>query len=118
MKVLILSLALFISQMNSSNAYLMISPSSIPFGSVKMGTQSSQMFYINNFGNDDELIYGCNGFGAFQCQLNCLGVLRHGGGCSGVVYFMPRDDRYESDTANIQTNRGSYSLFLQGQGVK
>ena len=116
MKTLILGLALLLAPITSANAYLSVSPGSIYFGSVKVGSQTGQSFWVTNYGNEDVRIYGCNVFGAFQCQLYCYGVLHRGESCNGMIYFRPAAERYEFDTAMIQTDRSFLSISVQGSG--
>jgi len=116
MKTLLLGLALFIAPITSANAYVTVNPSSIEFGSVKIGSQSTQMFNINNFGNEDVQIFGCMVFGAFQCQLNCFGSLHRGQSCSGMIFFRPQSEQYEFESAMINTNEGSLNLSVHGSG--
>ena len=117
MKKIILSLALYFAFTTAANAYLIVSPGSMEFGGVKIGTQSSQIFFIDNVGTGDERIFGCNVFGAFQCSLNCFGTLPRGQSCSGMVYFRPQSERYEFETVMIQSDRSSAMMSVHGVGT-
>jgi hypothetical protein len=116
MKKMILMLSLFIAPITSANAYLIINPASMEFGGVQIGTQASQMFFINNVGNTDARIQWCNVFGAFRCQLNCYGTLSAGESCSGTIFFHPETLNYEFETVNIQTNEGNLMMTVHGFG--
>ena len=117
MKKIILSLALLIAPITAANAYLSISPSSMEFGSVKIGTQDRQMFFINNIGNENVQIFSCSVFGAFECDLNCFGMLFPGQSCSGSITFQPRDEHYEFESVYINTNSFPVNMSVHGYGV-
>ena len=86
------------------------------FGGVKIGSNSIRSFYISNTGNYDVQIYNCSSFGSYQCQLNCFGVLHRNQGCSGMVFFNPRNEGYQSDTVMISTSQGSEIIWVHGTG--
>ncbi len=116
MKKIILSLALLFAFSPIANAYLVINPGSMEFGSVRVGTLATQMFTITNFGTTSVQIQGCNLFGTFQCQIHCFGTLPQGQSCSGTVRFLPQAERYEFQTAFINTSQGSLNMSVHGFG--
>ncbi len=116
MKTLIFSLIFFLASLTSAKAYLTVSPGSMEFGSVKIGNQVQQMFFINNIGNEDAQIFSCSVFGAFYCQLNCFGTLPRGQTCSGTIYFSPDVEGHAFETVLINTNRNILSLNVHGSG--
>lgn len=116
MKTLILGLALLVSQVNSAQAYLTINPGSMEFGSVKIGTQAVQTFYINNFGPDEARVNTCQVGGVFQCILNCFGMLYPGQTCTGTIYFRPQTQHYEFEQTIIFTSKGTLNMSVHGTG--
>jgi hypothetical protein len=113
----ILGLALLLAPI-ASTAYMTINPGSMEFGSVKIGTQASQMFFVNNMGPEDVRINGCMVSGAFYCQLNCFGTLYQGQSCTGTILFRPISEHYEFEQTIIITDRGTLNMSVHGTGKR
>ena len=116
MKTLILSLILFIAPITQANAYVSVNPSSMEFGGVKVGTSSSQMFFLQNFGGQAVQVNGCFVSGTFQCQMSCF-YLPPGGSCSGSVVFRPLSETYEFNTVTINMTTDFASISVHGSGI-
>lgn len=114
---IILGLALLIAPI-SAQAFITINPGSMEFGSVKIGTQANQTFFVNNHGPGDVQINGCMVGGAFQCHLNCFGILYSGQSCSGMIFFRPRTEHYEFEQTIINTDRGTLNMSVHGTGKR
>jgi hypothetical protein len=118
MKTIILGLTLLIAQVTTANAFVTVTPASMEFGGVTVGTQSEQMFFLDNVGSTDVRVFNCMAMGAFECNLNCFGVLYHGQSCTGTIYFRPMSEHYEFDTVNISMDTDFASLSVHGFGIK
>ena len=117
MKNIILGLTLFLTQ--QAFAFVTVSPASIEFGSVVIGTSSSQMFFLQNNGNEDVMVQGCfGGGGVFQCQLNCFGTLPRGQNCMGTIMFFPQTTNYEFETISIPTSSDYATISVHGLGIR
>jgi len=117
-KTLALMLPLLMILPTSAFGWITVTPSSLDYGLVRVGFQSSRWFTLQNWGPQNSRVFGCSTFGSFWCQLQCPPVLAVGQACSGVVQYYPRFEGNEFQTAQIQTQEGILSVFLRGTGVR
>ncbi len=102
----------------SAFGWVTVTPSSLDYGMVRIGFQSSRWVTVQNWGPQPTRLFGCSTFGSFWCQLQCPPVLMAGQSCNGIIRYFPRFEGNEFQTAQIQTQEGILTVFLRGTGVR
>lgn len=108
----------------SGRPRIQVSPTSVSFGSAKVGTSVSREVTVSNTGTGTLTIssVGLSGYssGSFRRSTACSSVAP-GTACSIAVTFAPASSGTKSATLRISSNdtsRGTVSVYLSGRGVR
>jgi len=96
-----------------------LSPASLEFGNVNVGTGSSKVVTLSNTGNEDLAVNSAQATGAFGLSGNTCGTtVAAGASCTLTVAFQPSAMGDSSGALTIQTAAGAKTVALHGVGIQ